>query len=270
MPAAPQDDGPGAARIARAVERAEELVAVGDLPRAAGCLRSVLANMDRAAVSSAAVDAAVLYAHVLTSAGHPEVGLAWARWARPRHGRGPDDPVAVRILGVLAASLHATGQLRAAAAHYRDLTAALTRLDGPDAPRTLAARADLAVVLHASGDCDTAHAELGAVLQEQQSGPDHLMVKLLTRRACMYRDCLDARAAQCFLQAVARARAVGLAEQVRAAAARAPCDRHRRVCTHRRPRPTGQPPAPSQHPESLEARRAGQPTPAARSPWEAP
>ncbi|MDG4795514.1 tetratricopeptide repeat protein [Micromonospora sp. WMMD1082] len=212
-------------------------------------------------MSSAAVDAAVLYAHVLTSTGHPEAGLAWAMWARPRHGRGPDDPVAVRTLGVLAASLHATGRLRAAAAHYRELAVVLAGLDGPDAPRTLAARADLAVMLHASGDCDTAHAELAAIVQAQQAGMGHVtdfaMVKLLTRQARMYRDCADARAAECFLEAVALARAVGLAEQVRAVAARAPCDRHRRICTHRRPRPAGRPPAPSQHPTSTDEAGSG-------------
>ncbi|MEV0005625.1 hypothetical protein AB0H28_25530 [Micromonospora sp. NPDC050980] len=225
------------------IVRAEDLVAAGDLGAVAALLRPALAQVRANAVPAAAVDTAVLYAHALTGTGHPTAAADWAGWAhtRSRHHHGPEHPTTVRALGVLAAALLACGRSRPAAACYRDLTAALTSVDGPSSPRTLAARADLATALHHAGTCATAHGELTdawRTRRTQAGDNDHLTIRMLTRLAGMYRDCAEPHlATHHYRQALhlASAHPDPLRQQVQHAATRPPRHDHAAVCTYQPP-----------------------------------
>lgn len=228
-----------AAVLGNAVVAAQGHTAVGDLPAAVAVLHGPLSHLDPTVASTAhAVDAAALFAHALAGTGHPGPALQWATWAyrtsQALYHRG--DPRALRPAQVHAAMLAATGNTGHAVAAYRDLVDMLTRLDGPTGPRTLHARADLAVALHRHGTCPAAHATLDdawVLCRTRYGRTAATAVRMGARLAMMYRDCGDPhQAAQRFAQARHDAAGTPLDRPVTAAADRPPDPAHHHVCTH--------------------------------------
>ena len=126
------------------------------------------------------------------------MGGVRARGRRPGY-TAQNDQRTIRDAATLAASLYRVGDLPAAERLYRDVVTRLSSVDGPGSPRALAARADLATVLHATGQCRAARAELAGALAAQQAGygvGEPAGIRMLARLAAMSRDCGDEAAAE--------------------------------------------------------------------------
>ncbi|BCJ74043.1 hypothetical protein CS0771_35870 [Catellatospora sp. IY07-71] len=178
--------------------RARELVRRLDFPAARQLLRDqlALAHQDPRHADAAEADTAALYAGVLLHLGEPHAARSWAAYAHAAAQalHGDLDRRTLHALGVLAVCLHRTGALDRAADVYDDLIRDLSRADGPDADRTLAARADAAVVEHARGSCADGRRHLAEALAAHVSrhGPGHpVNVRMTVRLAGMWRDCGD-------------------------------------------------------------------------------
>lgn len=192
--------------------RAYDLVAAGELVRARAVLEDGLAEteFDGTTVPPDLAEAASLYARVLLACGETEAARDWATYAHGAAERlhGAADQRTVRDAATLAATQYRIGELPAAERLYRDVVAQLSAQDGPGAPQTLAARADLATVLHATGQCRAARSELAGALAAHQAGyglQEPAGIRMLARLAAMSRDCGDEAAAQ---RHFARARAL--------------------------------------------------------------
>ncbi|MFC7762226.1 hypothetical protein ACFQY4_32455 [Catellatospora bangladeshensis] len=169
-----------------------------DFPAARQLLRDqlALAHQDPRHADAAEADTAALYAGVLLHLGEPHAARSWAAYAHAAAQalHGDLDRRTLHALGVLAVCLHRTGALDRAADVYDDLIRDLSRADGPDADRTLAARADAAVVEHARGSCAEGRRHLAEALAAHVSrhGPGHpVNVRMTVRLAGMWRDCGD-------------------------------------------------------------------------------
>lgn len=94
---------------------------------------------------------------------------------------------------MLATAHRHAGHLDDAHRLYRMLVAKLTLLDGPASRRTLAATANLAVVLHAQGHRDHARSLLAkTATAHRHAYPGHpATIEILTRLVAMQRDCDD-------------------------------------------------------------------------------
>lgn len=178
--------------------RARELVSRLDFPAAQQLLRDqlALAHQDPRHADAAEADTAALYAGVLLHLGEPHAARSWAAYAHAAAQalHGDLDRRTLHTLGVLAVCLHRTGALDRAADLYQDLIRDLSTADGPDADRTLSARADAAVVEHARGSCADARRQLAEVLAAHVSrhGPGHpVNLRMTIRLAGMWRDCGD-------------------------------------------------------------------------------
>ncbi|GIG04598.1 hypothetical protein [Catellatospora coxensis] len=178
--------------------RARELVSRLDFPAAQQLLRDqlALAHQDPRHADAAEADTAALYAGVLLHLGEPHAARSWAAYAHAAAQalHGDLDRRTLHALGVLAVCLHRTGALDRAADVYQDLIRDLSTADGPDADRTLSARADAAVVEHARGSCADGRRQLAEVLAAHVSrhGPGHpVNLRMTIRLAGMWRDCGD-------------------------------------------------------------------------------
>lgn len=183
--------------------RAYDLVSAGELVRARAVLEDGLADArsEDDDVPPELVEAASLYARVLLASGESEAARDWAAYAHraAEHLHGPDDQRTVRDQATLAAALYRAGDLPAAEQLYRVVVDRLSAQDGPGSPQTLAARADLATVLHATGQCRAARSELAAALAAHQAGyglHEPAGIRMLARLAAMNRDCDDEAAAE--------------------------------------------------------------------------
>ncbi|MEU8081678.1 hypothetical protein AB0B31_40240 [Catellatospora citrea] len=196
--------------------RARELVSRLDFPAAQQLLRDqlALAHQDPRHADPAEADTAALYAGVLLHLGEPHAARSWAAYAHTAAQalHGDLDRRTLHALGVLAVSLHRTGALDRAADLYRDLIRDLSTADGPEADRTLSARADAAGVEHARGSCADGRRQLSEVLAAHLSrhGPGHpVNLRMTIRLAGMWRDCGDFDQAHALL-ATAREQAAAL------------------------------------------------------------
>ncbi|WP_144125610.1 hypothetical protein [Catellatospora sichuanensis] len=178
--------------------RARELVSRLDFPAAQQLLRDqlALAHQDPRQADAAEADTAALYAGVLLHLGEPHAARSWAAYAHAAAQtlHGDLDRHTLHALGVLAVCMHRTGALDRAADLYRDLIRDLSLTHGPDADRTLSARADAAVVEHARGTCTDGRRQLSEVLAAHASrhGPGHpVNLRMTIRLAGMWRDCGD-------------------------------------------------------------------------------
>ncbi|MEV0457013.1 tetratricopeptide repeat protein [Catellatospora methionotrophica] len=178
--------------------RARELVSRLDFPAAQQLLRDqlVLAHQDPRHADTAEADTAALYAGVLLHLGEPHAARSWAAYAHAAAQalHGDLDRRTLHALGVLAVCMHRTGALDRAGDLYQDLIDDLSATEGPDADRTLSARADAAVVAHARGSCAEGRRQLSEVLAAHVSrhGPGHpVNLRMTIRLAGMWRDCGD-------------------------------------------------------------------------------
>jgi hypothetical protein len=200
--------------IEQVAGQAHRLIEAGDLPGAQAVLRDALAGVSPEPVHATGglAAAAVLYARVLSALDDPGTARQWAAFAHTASQRlyGPGDERTLQAASILAAVLHRVGAYSRAAHLYRDLVARLGTLDGVESPRALAARADLATVLHARGDCVTARAildEAWATYRDRYGDSQPVGIKMLTRLGAMERDCgLVAQAQQRFTWAEALCR----------------------------------------------------------------
>jgi hypothetical protein len=185
-------------RVEELAAEAHRLVAAGDLAAAERTLADALsgADPDPAAASPAVADAAGLRARVLVGLRETGAARGWAAYAHTASRRlhGPDDARTVRAAALLAAILHRAGSHARAARHYREVVGRLSTAEGDAGEHTLAARADLATVLHARGECTEARTLLARAWQDHRKayGVGHPAgIKMLARLGAMARDCGD-------------------------------------------------------------------------------
>ncbi|GIE88683.1 fibronectin type III domain-containing protein [Actinoplanes regularis] len=182
--------------LAELTAQAQTLTSAGDLAGARAVLAEVLRNADadpRRATAELAV-AAALFARVLIALGDPQSARLWAAFAHAAEEQlhGPRDERTIAAAATHAAVLHRIGQYGRAALVYHDLVVELARIDDPDAPRVLAAEADLATSEHAAGHCAAARARLTGTWRRYQrrygeSSP--AAIKMLARLGAMEREC---------------------------------------------------------------------------------
>ncbi|WP_230858173.1 fibronectin type III domain-containing protein [Actinoplanes aureus] len=182
--------------LAELTAQAQTLTSAGDLVGARAVLDDVLRNADadpRRATADLAV-AAALHARILIALGDPQSARLWAAFAHAAEERlhGARDERTIAAAATHAAVLQRIGQHGRAALVYHDLVGELARVDGPDAPRVLAAEADLAVAEHAAGHCGTARARLSRAWRHHRDVYGDAApagVKMLARLGAMERDC---------------------------------------------------------------------------------
>ena len=185
------------APLAELTARAQTLTSAGDLAGAQRVLATVLDAADAADPRRATPDlalAAVLHARILIALGDPHGARLWAGYAHAAEERlhGPRDPRTVAAVATHAAVLQRIGHHGRAAQLYHRLVGDLAELDGPDAPRVLAAEADLATAEHASGDCIAARARLADAWRrhrERYGEAEPAGIKMLARLGAMEREC---------------------------------------------------------------------------------
>ncbi len=225
------------------LNRARAHVDAGELAQAQDLLSQLLATLptDPRKARPAEAEAAALQTGVLLSLGDAHAARGWAAYGHATFRRlyGEHDRRTLHTLGLLAAVLTRVGAHGRAAQRYQHLIEIFTQLDGPRSERALAARADLATVEHARGQCAPARLHLATVIEEHQAafGVAHPVgVRMLARLAAMWRDCGDLAEAQGLL-AQARANAAGLGREVHellATAAATPADPYH-VCASTSP-----------------------------------
>ncbi|MBV1850308.1 tetratricopeptide repeat protein [Catellatospora tritici] len=178
--------------------QARQLVSRLDFPAAQQLLRDELAraHADPHSADESEADTAALYAGVMLQLNEPHTARTWAAYAHTaaRLQHGEFDRRTLHALGLLALAQHRTGALGRAGLLYTQLVEDLTRVEGHRGDRTLAARADAAVVDHARGRCEQARDQLADVVAayEQRHGAGHpTAIRMLVRLAGMWRDCGD-------------------------------------------------------------------------------
>ncbi|BCJ41954.1 hypothetical protein GCM10010168_88500 [Actinoplanes ianthinogenes] len=197
--------------LAELTARAQTLTSVGDLVGAKTVLAQVLRSADadpRRATTELAV-AAALFARVLIALGDPQSARLWAAFAHAAEEQlhGPRDERTIAAAATHAAVLHRVGQYGRAALVYHDLVGELAQIDDPDAPRVLAAEADLATAEHAAGHCAAARARLTGAWRRYRDryGEDSPAgIKMLARLGAMERECGREAAARDHLAAAQR------------------------------------------------------------------
>ncbi|MDI1465650.1 tetratricopeptide repeat protein [Catellatospora sp. KI3] len=176
--------------------RARERIASGALSAAHELLTEALTTMppDPMAAGPYVAEAVVLQTGVLLGLNEPYAARGWAAYGFTAHRGlyGDRDRRTLHALGLLAAVLTRVGRHTRAAQRYQDLISAYAELEGPDSDRVLAAKADLATVEHAVGDCLSARLRLANVIAEYQRrhGKVHpVAIRMQARLAAMWRDC---------------------------------------------------------------------------------
>ncbi|GIH08575.1 hypothetical protein Rhe02_66420 [Rhizocola hellebori] len=216
--------------------RAREHVDAGEFAAALELLSELLSGLptDPRRARPVEAESVALQTGVLLSLGEPYAARGWAAYGHAAFRRlyGERDRRTLHALGLLGAVLTRVGAHGRAAKQYQTLIGIYTELEGAQSEKTLAARADLATVEHARGQCVTARLRLANVVAEHQQayGSAHPVgVRMLARLAAMWRDCGDFDHAHALL-AEARANAAGLGPEIHellAAAALAPAaERH--------------------------------------------
>jgi hypothetical protein len=208
-------------------------VDAGDLAGAQELLTELLAALpaDPRKARPSQAEAVVLQTGVLLSLGEPHAARGWASYGHLALRRlyGERDRRTLHALGLLAAVLTRVGSHGRAAQRYQNLIEYFSELEGPRSSRVLAARADLATVEHARGQCLAGRSRLTAVIQEHHAlfgTADAVGVRMLARLAAMWRDCGELDHAQALLTQ-AHAYAAGLPSEVHqllALVATAPAD----------------------------------------------
>ncbi|BAL91755.1 hypothetical protein AMIS_65350 [Actinoplanes missouriensis 431] len=190
--------------LAELTAQAQTLSSAGDLAGARALLDRVLrdANADPRRATADLAIAAALHARVLIALGDPQAARLWAAFAHAAEERlhGARDERTIAAAATHAAVLQRIGQHGRAALVYNDLVGELARLDGPQAPRVLAAEADLAIAEHAAGHCGPARARLARAWRlhrEAHGDAAPAGIKMLARLGAMERECgRDAEAAE--------------------------------------------------------------------------
>jgi hypothetical protein len=183
--------------LADLTARAQTLTSAGDLAGASRVLANALNPADAADPRHAGPDlalAAALHARILIALGDAQNARLWAGFAHAAEERlhGPHDERTVAAAATHAAVLQRIGHHVRAAQVYRQLVRDLAEIDGQDAPRVLAAEADLATAEHAGGHCTAARARLGeAWMRHQRLFGDAAPagIKMLARLGAMEREC---------------------------------------------------------------------------------
>lgn len=220
------------------LQRARDHIEAGELGAAQELLSELLHGLppDPRKARPAEADAVALQTGVLLSLGEPYAARGWAAYGHNVFRRlyGERDSRTLHTLGLLAAVLTRVGAHGQAAQHYQRLIELFSEVEGPQSDRALAARADLATVEHARGQCATARLRLANAIAEHQAvhGTSHAVgIRMIARLAGMWRDCGDFDHAHALL-AEARFYAAGLGPEIHEllfAASRAPAaERH--VC----------------------------------------
>lgn len=192
--------------LEQTAEQAHRLVETGEVTAAQAMLREALATVepDPAHATPVLAAAASLYARVLVTLNEPSLARRWAAYAHTASRRlhGPSDERTMQAASVLANVLHRAGAYSRAAYLYRELVDQLTARDGPRSSVVLAARADLATVLHARGGCADARSLLTKTWTAYRylyGEADPIGIKMLARLGAMERDCgMAAQAAERF------------------------------------------------------------------------
>jgi Tetratricopeptide repeat len=220
------------------LQRARDHIEAGELAAAQELLSEQLGTLptDPRKARPAEAAAVALQTGVLLSLGEPYAARGWAAYGHNAFRRlyGERDSRTLHTLGLLAAVLTRVGAHGRAAQHYQRLIELFSELEGAQADRALAARADLATVEHARGQCATARMRLANTIADHQRvhGASHpIGVRMLARLAGMWRDCGDFDHAHALL-AEARGYAAGLGPEIHdllLAASRAPAG-ERHVC----------------------------------------
>ncbi|MBX7268853.1 tetratricopeptide repeat protein [Micromonospora sp. Llam7] len=189
--------------LADLTERVRQLIDRGQLAAAADVLYGALSPVitSTTAPDSDRAQAARLLAQILVQTGQPNLALRFADYARRAHRflHGDDADVTLSATHLLATAHRHAGNVEDAYRLYRRLTAELTALDGRDALRTLRAQANLALVLHAKGQCTRAHTMLvDAVTTLQRAHPDETSAagRMLAHLTAMQHACGQAGTAQ--------------------------------------------------------------------------
>ncbi|WP_246607402.1 fibronectin type III domain-containing protein [Paractinoplanes toevensis] len=185
------------ATTADLTQRAQTLSSAGDLVGAQRVLASALDPADATDPRHADADlalAAALHARLLIALGDPHSARLWAAYAHEAEERlhGPHDERTLGAAATHAAVLQRVGHYGKAAQVYQALVAELSAREGPDAPRVLAAEADLATAEHAAGHCQSARARLTDAWtrhRAQHGDAAPAGIKMLARLGAMEREC---------------------------------------------------------------------------------
>jgi hypothetical protein len=186
--------------IAAATNAATTAIRDGDLASARATLRGVLGDeVPVPATPSAPLDvdiseAAYLYATVLAASGCARDGLGYSTRAYETacHDAQPGSDQRLRAAATHAYLLRVTGDPAAAVPVGRDLARQLIARFGATDRRTLAAHGDLAVALHAAGDCLTGRQILhrtGELVRSTYGPDDPLGIRMRDRLADLTREC---------------------------------------------------------------------------------
>ena len=182
--------------VGDAVWQAQACIENDDLPGALMALREALGTvtLDPECPVPDVADAARLYAGILISLGESYSALLYSTYAH-RATQRLDKPTALRALQadlIHAFVLRATARLDESVALYRDVVARLSDRFGPAGRPALAARADMAVALHAAGLCQEAGKALHRTYvshREAFGAADGQGIRMLSRLGVMARDC---------------------------------------------------------------------------------
>ncbi|AEV87666.1 Ephrin type-A receptor 10 [Actinoplanes sp. SE50] len=182
--------------LAELTAQAQSLSSAGDLAGARAVLAEVLrsADADPRRATAELATAAALFARVLIALGDPQSARLWAAFAHAAEEQlhGTRDERTIAAAALHAAVLHRIGQYGRAALVYHDLVGELAHVDDPDAPRVLAAEADLATAEHAAGHCAAARARLTDAWRRHRrryGEESPAGIKMLARLGAMEREC---------------------------------------------------------------------------------
>ncbi|HKD99280.1 MAG TPA: hypothetical protein VKB69_17010, partial [Micromonosporaceae bacterium] len=187
---------PVMSEVAEAVWEAQSHIEADRLPAAMMALRGALGTvtLDPGCPAPDVADAARLYAGVLITLGESYSALLYSTYAHEAT-RLLDKPTSLRALQadlIHAFVLRATARLGESVTLYRDAVERLSQRFGPTGRPALAARADLAVALHAAGMCQEAGKTLHRTYvshREAFGEGDAQGIRMLTRLGVMARDC---------------------------------------------------------------------------------
>lgn len=186
----------------QALAAARNHIAVGEHAQALRLLATAVMALpgDPAHASQTQAELAVLYAGVLLATGQPTAARGWAGYGYQACSvrYGPQNRRTLHALGLECAALARSGEYEQATGGYTQLVEAYILIEGAHGQRTLAARADMAVVEHAQGRCSGARLRLAGVIDEYQRcwGVHGVGLRMQVRLAQMWRDCGGYAAAQ--------------------------------------------------------------------------
>ncbi|GIJ80377.1 hypothetical protein SAMN05443287_10528 [Micromonospora phaseoli] len=142
-------------------------------------------------------DAACILGEVLIRLGHPSAAIRWATYAHHAgtHLHGPAAGTTLTALHTLATAHRLVGHHQRAYHLYRHLAEQLATTAGPEAHRTLAAQASLAVVLHQLGHCARARTLLAdTITAHRHAHPGHpASDRMVGHLARMWQHCAEQR-----------------------------------------------------------------------------